>query len=310
MTKKIITAFIAATLLVPTIANAAPKLQNTTVAPTMAILDTALDMSIPAFKDKVIYEVCTLEWTTCANGKSFMEGPGASSMPLNYMATREFSHGTQMVSAAIASNPNVKIIFIRIVGNTPKGTRQNVGPTGINQAFNWVITNKEKFNIQAVTMSQGHHNLKKGTDYCPVNGKINASVNALLALGVPTFFPAGNGYDYNRLDWPACQSESIAVGATDQQEEIAAYSNYDPKLIDFYALGTMRVYVPGGGEAYAAGSSVSVQVAGAQWLMLKEAKPALSYQQLMDLLSSKSKSTKNSKITNGKLIDIGAAING
>jgi hypothetical protein len=310
MTKKILTAFIAATLLLPTVAQAAPKLQNTTIAPTMAILDTALDMSIPAFKDKVIYEVCTLEWSTCSNGKPFMEGPGAASMPLKYMATREFSHGTQMVSAAIATNPDAKIIFIRIVGNTPSGSRQTVGPRGINQALNWVYANKDKYNIQAVTMAQGHHNLRSGTNYCPMQSNIVTSVDNLLSAGIPSFFPAGNGYDNKRLDWPACQPNSIAVGATDQQDEISTYSNYDPLLIDFYALGTMRVYVPGGGEAYGAGSSVSVQVAGAQWLMLKSAKPNLSYTDLMGLLSKTAKSTRNAFISSNKLIDIGAAING
>jgi len=77
MNKKLITAVMAAVLSITTInmakANPAPA--------TVAILDTALNTKLPVFKDKIIQEVCILEWNSCANGSNFMEGPGAAYIP-------------------------------------------------------------------------------------------------------------------------------------------------------------------------------------------------------------------------------------
>jgi hypothetical protein len=78
MNKKLITALVALTLAIPTMATAAPKnnLKNTSLpAPTIAILDSAIDMSQQKIKDRVVYEVClieTIEGSTarCPNGQT------------------------------------------------------------------------------------------------------------------------------------------------------------------------------------------------------------------------------------------------
>jgi hypothetical protein len=88
-----------------------------------------------------------------------MEGPGAASMPLNLITKNGFDHGTQMASAAISANPNMNIVFIRIVGQNINGDRQISGERTVYGALDWVYSNKDKFNIQAVAMSQGDSNL-------------------------------------------------------------------------------------------------------------------------------------------------------
>ena len=85
MNKKITTAFVALLLVVPTASHAA--LKNTSLEPTLAILDTAIDTSLPSFKGKIIQEVCLLERGPCPNGSTYMEGPGAASMPANFRTT-------------------------------------------------------------------------------------------------------------------------------------------------------------------------------------------------------------------------------
>lgn len=303
-------ALAALTLIVPVTANANIKNQTVDIKPTLAILDTALDTSLPEFKDKIVYEVCILEWPSCANGKVFMEGPGAAGMDKSFIVTRDFNHGTQMTSVALQNNPNMNVIFIRIVGNTKTGVRQTTGPTGVASALDWIFINKDRFNIKAVSMSQGHHNLINRAQYCPINTKVSTSLNKLLSVGIPAFFAAGNGRDYKRIDWPACHPEAIAVGATDQFGEIAIYSNADSNLLDFYANGSARVSLPGGSQANAAGTSVSAQVAAAQWVAIATAKPTLTYSQIYDLLSKTSKQTKSATVPLGKLIDLAGALNG
>jgi hypothetical protein len=141
-------------------------------------------------------------------------------------------------------------------------------------------------------MSQGMHNLgPAGTDYCPKTPVTQQSVKDLIAIGIPTFFPSGNGRDYKRIDWPACIDESISVGYVDQQNEISSNSNNDEVKLDFFAPGFFSVAGPGNIVKNIAGSSSAIQVAGAQWLKLKAAKPTYTYDQLLTALRSTTSST-------------------
>jgi hypothetical protein len=309
MNKKIITALVALTLVLPSTANAALK-NRTLPAPTLAILDTGIDTSLPIFKDRIVAEVCILETKSCPNGQAFMEGPGAASVPSNLINLNGFDHGTQMAYVAANANPDLKIVFVKIIGQNPSGSRQLAGEATVYNALQWVLDNKDRLNIQAVSMAQAHHNLLIGTDYCPKTPITESKVKALVSAGIPVFFPAGNARDYVRIDWPACIPDSIAVGATMPTGEIAIYSNNDNNLIDFFALGTMVVYGPGNVKANIAGTSGSVQNAAANWIQIKSAKPSLTYQQMYDLIKRTAKPTFNSKVKSGFLIDPIGAING
>jgi len=314
MNKKMLTAIIAVLIAIPTSSFANVKsstLKNsTTPVPTLAILDTAIDNTIPSIKQKLIYEVCILEWNTCPNGRSFMEGANSATLPLNAITKSGFDHGTQMASLAVQANPNVKIVFVRIIGANANGLRQATGEETVYAGLDWVIRNKERFNIQAVSMSQGHHFLNAGTDYCPKTPITESKIKLLADAGVPVFLPTGNSRDYVRIDWPACIPSAIAIGATMPAGTIAIYSNHDPKLTDFFALGTVRATLPGGRLMNVAGTSASTVIAATQWATIKSAKPHLTYTEIYDLISKTSKPTYNSKITSGKLIDLQGALNG
>jgi hypothetical protein len=310
MNKKLITALVALSLIVPTTAHAA--LENKTAQlPTVAILDTAIDTSLPAFKGRIVQEVCILDWTTCPNGSNFMEGPGAASMPADLIKINGFDHGTQMTSVLMDSNPNMNVIFIKVIGNTATGGRQIAFESTVFNALNWVKANASRYNIQAVTMAQGHHNLGvAGTDYCPKTPSTQSSVENLASAGIPVFFPSGNGRDYKRLDWPACIDASVSVGYVDRIGEIAANSNYDEAKLDFFAPGFFTVAGPAGLVKNISGSSAAIQSAAGSFIALKSSKPNLSMQSLIDLLKSTSKNTAGRQGTIKKLIDLSSAMSG
>ena len=309
MNKKLIAALIAITLAVPTTAHAAGLQNRTGSTPAVAVLDTAIDTSLPAFQGKIIQEVCILEWTTCPNGQSFMEGKGAASMPANLITLGGFDHGTLMTSVFVKTNPNVNIVFIKIIGNTATGMRQNAGEAAVYNALNWVKANASKYNIQAVTMSQGMHNLgPAGTDYCPKTPTTQQSVKDLISIGIPTFFPSGNGRDYLRIDWPACLDDSISVGYVDQQNEISVNSNNDTAKLDFFAPGFFTVPGVGNVAKNISGSSASIQVAGAQWIQLKSENPSYTYDQLLNAFRSTTSPTVGRQGTFNKLININGAL--
>lgn len=307
MNKKIVLGLIALILVIPTTSHA--NIKNRTVSvPTLAILDTALDTSIPSIKSKLIYEVCILEWTTCPNGKSFMEGPGSSELPIQAITKNGFDHGTQMASAAISANPNMNIVFVRIIGQNLNYDRQISGEATVYNALNWVYANKDKFNIQAVSMSQGFKVESKSINYCPSTPNTQQSIKNLLSVGVPTFVPVGNSRNYKMIDWPSCIPESFAIGAG-SKNGIELYSNYDPYLTDFFSNGNVKVSAPGNIIKNAAGTSISAQVAAAQWVALKQSKPNLNTTELYDLMHRTSKQIKG-KQGFGRLFDLNGAING
>lgn len=307
MNKKILMGLIALTLAVPSTSHANLK-NRTTDVPTLAILDTALDTSIPAIKGKLLHEACILEWTTCPNGQAFMEGPGSATLPLSLINKNGFDHGTKMASAAIAANPNMNIVFVRIIGQNINGDRQLSTDQTLNNALDWVYLNKDKFNIKALVMSQGHHNLAGGTDYCPKTPVTESKIRMLSDLNIPSFFPTGNNRDYVKIDWPACIPSAISVGSG-SKNGIDLYSNYDKALVDLHAIGNAKVTAPGGSVVNGAGTSISAQIAAANWIALKQAKPSYNVSQIYDLIIKTSKPIKGKQGT-GNLFQLDQAING
>ena len=313
--KKLITALVATLLLITSLPANANKagLKNSTQVPTLAVIDTAVDFTIPSIKEKLIYEVCILDWPSCPNNTKFMEGSGSTYLFQSILNTSNFSHGTQMVSVAIANNPNMNILFVRIIGNNPNGTRQNTTINTVPNALKWIYDNQTKYNIKAVSMSQGHHNLLSSTSYCPVT-QVDYWVNWLVKSNIPVFFPAGNGRDYNRIDWPACIPSSIAIGGVEDFGSSGMYisstSNYDKSLIDFWAPITSRINFPGGAEGNSFGTSVSVQIAAAKWLAISSAKNTLTQTQLFDLIKNTATPVSNPFLKlNGILLNSDKAIN-
>jgi hypothetical protein len=205
--------------------------------PAIAIIDTGVDTSAVS----VHYEVCLMEEKRCPNKQTFMEGPGSA----HRAAINGFEHGTNMVRVAQAINPNMNIVFIRIVpadrnDKNPMFAAVNSNST-IKQALDWVVKNKTKFNIVATSTSLTEYSkFKKGVNYCPVNSGLQKTIVSLQTLNVGVFFGAGNEYRATQIGYPACIAESIAVGASNADNRVELYSNRAPE-IDFFALGTYDI---------------------------------------------------------------------
>jgi hypothetical protein len=245
--------------------------------PRLVIIDTGIDSSMPFFTNHLVQEVCIMDWYTCPNGTNFQEGAGSATVPSSVINFNGFDHGTQMAAIAMAENPNLEFIFIRIVGNNRNGARLTVTESTVMNALDWAKLNAKKYNIKAVSMSQGHHILKSGSKYCPSTPTFEKKILDLKYLDIPVFFPTGNAGDKNRIDWPACIVAAVAVGALNNKDQIASYSNMDRTLSDFYVLGELETVGPAGAYRYASGTSVSTQIAAAKWIAMVSAYPSKSY---------------------------------
>jgi hypothetical protein len=266
MKNKLITAVLTLSLLSPVVISQASGAN----APVLAILDTAIDTSLPNLQGKVVGEVCILEYALCPNGTNFQEGAGSASMPSNLITLNGFDHGTLMASTAVQYNPNLKILFVKIIANTPEGLRKPTGESTISAALFWVKENAAKYNVKAVSISQGSSGLlgKAGTQYCPTFPRTVTAIQSLSSMSIPVFSAVGNARDYSRIDWPSCIPDVVAIGAVDQIGEIASYSNNDNDLLDLFALGNMPAVGPGNITKNIAGTSSATQVAAATYLSL------------------------------------------
>lgn len=187
----------------------------------LVIIDDAINSNnFPS----IIHEVCytTVRNMSCPNGKFFMEGKGAASAP----GTKQF-HGDAMVKTALSTNPNIKIIFIRVynVNATGSATTPSNGST-ILSALNWVNQNASIYSIDAVSISLSGirtdvktkvQSLHIGCTDPSILNPFTSQADQLNAKNIPTFAATGNDGSSTLVGFPACVPGFIGVGTVIDQ---------------------------------------------------------------------------------------------
>lgn len=202
---------IVALLVVPLLALViSPASANT--QKTLVIIDSGINTELDWVKSTLVEEVCIIEYGTCPNGQKFMTGPGAAHVRYQDVQDKAMHHGSQMYSVATQVDPNVRVVFIRIVGMSAKGFANSYTMRAVQQALDWVDTNAARLNVGAVSMSIGRSYTDVG---CPIEANFQATVRKLTSAGIAVVASAGNGGNKTKVDYPACTPEIISVGATD-----------------------------------------------------------------------------------------------
>ena len=230
----LIIALAASLLAVPASANAQK---------TLVIIDSGINTELDWVKRSLVEEVCIIEYGTCPNGQKFMTGPGAAHVRYQDVKHSAMHHGSQMYSVAVQVDPNVRVVFIRIVGMSAKGFANSYTMRSVQQAMEWVDVNAARLNVGAVSLSIGRSYTEVG---CPIEASFQTIVQKLNAAGVVVVASAGNGGNRVKVDYPACTPEVISVGATDVRYSMRGVtgwvtpvmpsSNGGPDL-DLYAHG-------------------------------------------------------------------------
>ncbi len=246
----------------------------------LVIVDTGFDTQLPLFQGRVIAEVCILDWYSCPNKTNFQEGLGSAYLPISISALNGFAHGTQMASIALMQNPELNLVLIRLVAHSSSGYRLPTQDENIARILDWVITNKDKFNIGAVAMAQGRPGLKYLRDYCPKITNVEKKIIELKRLDIPFIVPAGNEGNKSQINWPSCIPSALAIGASNKEDQIATFSNIDRNLVDFYALGNSATILPGGRTSTSTGTSVSTIIAATNWVTTSNRYPEMNYADL------------------------------
>lgn len=238
---------LSATLLPSQIATANIKPHVMPTKKSLVIIDSGINTELEWISRSVIDEACFVEFHRCPNGFSEMTGVGASKITPAMTSSSAFSHGTQMASIAVAIDPQVQIVSIRVVGMNRSGMPSPYSPTAILKALEYVEQNKTRLNVGAVSISLGKSYRETA---CPINPKLQSVIANLTASGVGVVIAAGNGGNNTKVDYPACIPEAIAVGATEERYAmkevegwvypILSMSNNGPEL-DLFVNGKYTV---------------------------------------------------------------------
>jgi hypothetical protein len=128
----------------------------------LVIADTGFSDSDPLIASHTVLQVCLMDWYACPNGTNFQESGTAASLSPTQMKYSGFNHGSKMARSAIAAYPDVRLILIRVVGQSSSGGRMPTSESIITKVLAWTNKNAKLYNIGAVAISQG--STKVGTN--------------------------------------------------------------------------------------------------------------------------------------------------
>lgn len=266
---------------------------NTGTGIVVAVLDSGLDTDHDNLFDSLIDEACfadadgTIDGVgNCPNGSDRQTGPGA--------AEDDAGHGTH-VSGIVLSNgtlggvgvaPDASLVAVRITfGPTFSGAFAFYSE--LVAGLNYIINNPQ-LGVQVINMSVGTNALFTGD--CDNSNASNmagaAAINTLRANGVTTFASAGNNGSTTQMTSPACLSNVISVGASDNSDVAAGFTNSNAQT-DIFAPGVSVVSSDlANATRVASGTSMSSPHAAGCAALLIESGDAVTPNQIETLMES------------------------
>lgn len=268
----------------------------------VAILDTGVDTSHPFFAGRVLDEA-----SACFSGTSVTSvtslcpsGPPDCTGDLRYPSRSACGpgagvncpqsahglcyHGTHVAGIAVGNDANlgngnqtgvapdallIPVQIFVIDGGSIVAYDSDI-IAGLEHVL--ALSQTGNYDIAAVNMSLA------GTPYASIrqcdlsSSGTKVAIDALRAAGIATVVAAGNDGNKTSISSPGCISSAVSVGATDDNDAIAGFSNL-ANALDLFAPGVaIASAYPGGGLANANGTSMATpHVAGAFAVLAQKA---------------------------------------
>lgn len=291
-------------------ADAGWGLGYTGAGQTIAMLDIGIDKNHPFLVNKVVSEACFSTKNkspkitpTCRGKKTRDVKPGAAVVTV-VCNPPDFgcAHGN-LVSGIAAGNsqapnfagsgvaPLANIIAVKVDSLVKKqsfcGSPQPCTgflESDIIKGLEYVYKLRNNFKIAAVNFSLGAPGTAKQCKRSP----IKKVVAKLRSANIATISASGNAGKANQLDLPACVKGVIAVGAVNDSNNVASFSNSSADLA-LLAPGTnigfiMPGIVAAGQEVIYNGTSPSSALVSGAWAALKSHTPNATVDQILSAL--------------------------
>ncbi|WP_188191541.1 S8 family peptidase [Nonomuraea sp. SYSU D8015] len=282
---------------------------------TVAIVDTGIDRDHPFFARRLVDEACFSSSdagdgtvSLCPNNQPSQTGRGAADAETAQCvvgADNICAHGShvagiaagRMTRGAPANGvaPAAGILAIQVFSRVDSPLTCRIGGTTApcllsytsNQklALEYVARLARTHNIAAVNMSLGGggpHTTACDAD--PSDAAVKPEFDTLVSLGVAPVVSAGNNGFANGVSAPACVSTAVTVGATDNSDALAAFTNRGP-LLDLLAPGVrITSAVPRGMYYDMSGTSMAAPHVAGMFALMKQAYPDFTVAQSLQQL--------------------------
>jgi subtilisin family serine protease len=242
----------------------------------VAVLDTGLDTDHSDLSGDLIHRACFLDNDGSINGVGLC--PNGSDRQVGSGAAEDMAgHGTHVsgiitsdgVVSSVGAAPDAEIVAIKVLDDTPfSGIFYFFSE--IVAALDYIIVNRP--DVKVINMSLGTSALFAGD--CDNSTAYNmagaAAINTLRASGVIAFASSGNNSSGVNMTSPACLSNVISVGATNDSDVVAAFTNSN-SVTDIMAPGVGIISdAIGNGTTSASGTSMaSPHAAGCAALLIQ-----------------------------------------
>lgn len=267
----------------------------------VAVLDTGIDPDHPWFAGRIVAQACfsaTEEAgveSLCPNGQNKQtDGAAADATTAKCLAgtVNMCDHGSHVAGIAAGTGgvaPGANIVAVQVFSRI--NDEELCGEpsclmayeSSLREALDYVATLNQP--IAAVNLSLGGMLYESNCDGTEEGAVFKEKIDALLAKNIATVVAAGNEF-FDGVSHPACVSSAVAVGANDNSDAVADFSNRGA-LLDLFAPGVdIESSVPDNATTVYSGTSMATpHVAGALALM-KAATPDVPMTELIDKLKS------------------------
>ncbi|MFT6899526.1 MAG: subtilisin family serine protease, partial [Paraglaciecola sp.] len=214
---------------------------------TIAILDSGVDNFHGFLEGKVVAEACysttrsaNYSATLCPSGNDNEEGDGAG---INCNISGCY-HGTHVAGIAAGSGDtfggvakDANIIAIQVFSSiidadycSGQGPCLGAYDSDVLQGLERVYSLRDTFDIPAINLSLGGAAFSSQAQCDSANQSYLAAITNLTEAGIAVVAASGNSGYSNKVISPACVSGAISVGATNDSDTVAWFTNVAPFL--------------------------------------------------------------------------------
>ncbi|HXX58314.1 MAG TPA: S8 family serine peptidase [Thermodesulfovibrionales bacterium] len=268
----------------------------------VAVLDSGVLTTHELFKGKNIIEACFSSINDCPNGRAAMYGPGAA-RPFDPRYDG-YEHGTHVAGIAVGNSGTIfgvakdaSLIAIQVFSRFFSAADCSPSPAPCVESYDsdeiaaldYVYSLRATYQIASVNMSLGG-DVFSNQELCDTSADdplYKTAIDILSGAGIAAVIASGNDGACGSLEAPGCISSAVSVGAVDDFDVEADFTDWHYSMLKFLAPG-VNIYsaIPDTTSSYAylTGTSMATPHVAGAWAILKQQNPQASVDEILSLL--------------------------